>query len=146
MCDPPSHRRKYVGYINKDTRLQEAQNIALKLRHKLTKRATQAAQSIISSLQATIQQHDAAIRGAQAQLAELSILESEIQQKNEPLNYTYISATFDTFLTNLANSRISLVENCQSDLSRLPVQPQKEIVTELTTLFRALEPYRVMSD
>ncbi|KAG6871580.1 hypothetical protein C0995_002898, partial [Termitomyces sp. Mi166 len=162
MYDPPSHLQKYAGYIDEDTRLQEAQNTALKSRLKLTKRAIQAAQSTISSLQATIQQQDAAIRRAQEQLAELSIFadstlasgadtalnlldalslaqESKIQQKDEPSTIHESLQHSTRSLTNLANSRTSLVENFQSDLRRLPVQPQKELLEESTNLFRALD-------
>ncbi|KNZ75776.1 hypothetical protein J132_01621 [Termitomyces sp. J132] len=161
MYDPPSHLRKHAGFIDKDAHLLEVQNTVLKSRIKLIKRATQTAQSTISSLQATIQQQDAAIRRAQEQLTELSILadstlasgadialtlldtlslseESTHKDKESPIVHLPLHKLTHS-LTNLANFRTSLVENYQSDLAYLPSQPQKELLEESGDLLQALD-------
>ncbi|KAG6809375.1 hypothetical protein H0H93_015857, partial [Arthromyces matolae] len=130
------------------------------------RRAIQANQSTISSLQAAIQRQDAGISRAQERLAELSILVPadstmksgadaaltlldtlscpggiEAQEENRPSSSKYSSFLQSSMrsLTELACVRASLVDDVEMKLAGLPPRPRKETIEDSKDLFRALE-------
>ncbi|KAG6828849.1 hypothetical protein H0H92_006608 [Tricholoma furcatifolium] len=160
--ETPSELRNKSTYIDKETALLEAENVALERRVKQTKRATQNAQRTITSLQATIEHQDAVINSAQERLSELSILadttlasgahaasslldalavpqkDKTTPEKGEPSTLHPILQSATRTLQDLASHRTSLVENHVSLLSQIPQPPSKELLKGSAQLIQTL--------
>ncbi|KAG6918892.1 hypothetical protein DXG01_010956 [Tephrocybe rancida] len=162
MYDSPTHLRKHANFVDNDTHLLEANNLAIRSRLKQTKRATQATQREISSLKKAIEHQDTIIDRAQEQLAELSILADTAlasgantaetlldtlalpqhlwahhEQHETPIAHPSLQSSTQ-FLSTLASFRTSFVENYTSLQEHLPPQLSKELLKDSASLLRAL--------